>query len=129
MRDGAFPGTLPWYCFHSHWKRQLQAKKIRSAIITHDRSAKRTSRTDRKNNHALPLVAAGNYLPGLSALVHGQQRRRRGRPRGADLTPGLPALAPRRLRLDLAALPVADERLRLRCGGLYRDPPVVRHAR
>ena len=69
------------------------------------------------------MVAARRHLPGLSALV---PRHRRGRHRGSPRhhwRAGLPAVARRGRDLDLAHLPIADGRFRIRRHGLHGDRP------
>ena len=75
------------------------------------------------------LVAGGGDLSDLSALVPGFERRRGGGS-GGDHPPAAVRGEPRGGRdLDLALLPVADARLRLRRDELPRRRSDVRHAR
>ena len=75
------------------------------------------------------MVGAGRRLPGLPALLPGLERRRDRRPRGHRDPARAPGVARRRRHLDLADLPVADGRLRLRRRGLPRHRPGLRHPR
>ena len=75
------------------------------------------------------MVAGWRHLPGLPPLLSGHERRRHRRPPGIHRPPRLPRRPRRRRRLDLALLPLAHGRLRLRRRRLHRRRPALRHAR
>src|SRR5207249_10783122 len=55
------------------------------------------------------VVGRRRYLPGVSEIVRGLERRRHRRPRGASWTPGLSPLARRRRHLAQSDLPLAEQ--------------------
>ena len=76
-----------------------------------------------------PLVEAGRLLPDLPPVLR-RHRRRRGRGPGRDPGPsGRSGLARGRCPVDLAVLPVAHGRLRVRRQRLLRRRPHLRHPR
>ena len=74
------------------------------------------------------LVAARRLLPDLSAQLRRRQSRRGGRPAGHHRSSGSRRRPRCRRHLAVAVLPLPHGRLRLRCRGLLRCRPAVRHA-
>ena len=101
-------------------KQQDACRHGRRNDESHDKLRSRALDRQPKTQLIPTLVAPRRGLPGLSALVPGQQRRRHRRPRRHPAAAGLPEELGRRRGLDLADLSIADGGLRLRRRRLLR---------